>query len=110
MGNGTISGGGGNWNTTTTNWTNSSGMPNSTWQSGTAVFGAPGGSVTLTSAISAESLIFNTNLYLINGTDTLTLTGSARRLMSPTSGTRRRLARRSPAPRGWRLTGPGRSS
>jgi autotransporter-associated beta strand protein len=75
---GTIAGGSGNWNTSTNNWTTSDGTVNSTWAGGTAIFAAPGGTVTLTSPISAQSLIFNgSELYTLSGTQTLTLAGSA---------------------------------
>ena len=75
-----VSGGSGNWNTTGTNWTNSTGSTNSTWQSGTAVFSTPGGTVTLTSPISAQVLIFNNNAsYTLAGTQTLTMTSAPRR-------------------------------
>jgi autotransporter-associated beta strand protein len=75
-----VSGGTGNWNTTSNNWTNASGSVNSTWGGGTAIFGATAGTVTLTSAISAQGLIFNTTGYVLTSTaaaDTLTLAGTA---------------------------------
>lgn len=75
--NGTIEGGPGTWNATGLNWTNSGGTINTKWQSGTAVFGGTSGTVTLTSAISAQGLTFNSTGYTIAGTSTLTLTGSA---------------------------------
>ena len=70
-----ISGGSGTWNATTNNWTNSAGSANSTWQSGTAIFGTTGGTVTLGSGINAQGLIFSTTGYVINGTS-LNLTGA----------------------------------
>ena len=57
-GGGVISGGSGSWNTTASNWTSATGASNSNWQNGTAIFAASSGTVTLTSAISAEALIF----------------------------------------------------
>ena len=74
---GTISGGNGNWSATANNWTNSTGNSNSAWQSGTAVFGGPGGTVTLTSPIGAQVLIFNHGGYTLAGTQTLTMIGTA---------------------------------
>ena len=73
----TISGGTGNWNTTNTNWANASGGGNSKWLGGTAVFGTPGGTVTLASAISAQALIFDSTNYVLTGTGSLALTGTA---------------------------------
>ncbi|HEY3898205.1 MAG TPA: autotransporter-associated beta strand repeat-containing protein [Chthoniobacter sp.] len=73
---GTISGGTGNWNASTTNWTNSTGTTNSAWQSQTAFFGGTGGTVTLTSPISAQGLVFNSSGYTLAGSNVLTLTGT----------------------------------
>jgi autotransporter-associated beta strand protein len=74
---GVITGGAGTWNTTTNDWTTSTGSSNSAWQSGTAVFGAPGGTITLGSAVTAQALIFGANGYVISGSPALTLTGPA---------------------------------
>ena len=73
---GSVTGGSGTWNSTTNNWTNSTGAANGTWQGGSAIFNAPGGTVTLASPISAQSLIFNTTGYVLSGTSALTLTGA----------------------------------
>lgn len=72
-----IQGGNGTWNATATNWTISSGVNNTTWQGGTAVFGGTAGTVTLSGTISAQGLIFNTTGYVIAGTSALTLAGTA---------------------------------
>src|SRR6202012_2363767 len=59
------------------NWTDGSGATNASWQGGTAVFAAPGGTVTLTSAINAQGLIFGSSGYVLAGTSfALNLTGS----------------------------------
>jgi autotransporter-associated beta strand protein len=84
---GVIAGGSGNWSATGNNWTNSTGLSNSTWQSGTAVFGAPGGTVTLTSPISAQVLIFNSGGYTLAGGQSLTLTGPAAAIDVTNAGT-----------------------
>lgn len=83
---GTISGGTGNWSTANNNWTDSTGTANSTWKGGTAIFGGTSGTVTLTSPISAEVLIFNSNGYSIKGTQNLTLAGSAPAILASTTG------------------------
>ena len=72
---GHVSGGSGNWNNSNNNWT-ATGATNTTWNGGTAVFNAPGGTVTLTSAISAQGLIFGSSGYTLSGTNALTLTGT----------------------------------
>lgn len=74
--NGSITGGSGNWSAGGANWTNSTGTTNTTWNSGTAVFGGTAGTVTVSSAISAQALIFNSSGYTIAGSQTLTLSGS----------------------------------
>lgn len=75
--NGVVSGGSGNWTTLGNNWANSNGTANSTWQGGTAVFAGTAGTVTLTSPITAQALIFNSTGYTIGGTQVLTMGGSA---------------------------------
>ena len=69
---------------TGTNWL--TGATNSVWQSGTGVFNSPSGTVTLTSPISAQVLIFNTASYTLAGTQTLTMTGSAPAIVVTNSG------------------------
>ena len=72
-----IAGGSGTWNATSTNWTDNAGAVNAKWGGGTAIFNAPGGTVTLGSAISAQGLVFGSNGYVLTGSNTLTLTGTA---------------------------------
>jgi autotransporter-associated beta strand protein len=75
-GNGVISGGSGTWNSTTTNWTTSDGLSNSTWQGGVAVFDVPGGTVTLAAPINAQGLTFGSTGYTLSGTSPLNLVGT----------------------------------
>ena len=86
-GNGSIHGGTGNWNTTTTNWTNIAGTTNTNWKNDGAVFGGTAGTVTLTSAITAQQLTFNTTGYVLAGTNTLTLTGASPIISVANAGT-----------------------
>jgi fibronectin-binding autotransporter adhesin len=76
--NGAIDGGSGNWDNFITNWTNSTGTANSSWQNGTAVFGGSAGTVTLTDQIFFAGMVFMTDGYLINaaGANSLHLVGS----------------------------------
>lgn len=73
-------GGVGNWNVNSTaNWWN--GSANVVWPAlgGTnddAFFGGAAGTVTLTSAITANDLIFNTTGYILSGAEILTLNGT----------------------------------
>jgi fibronectin-binding autotransporter adhesin len=64
--NGVIDGGTGNWHNFATNWTNSTGTANSSWQNGIAVFGGSTGTVTLTDQIFFAGMVFMTDGYLIN--------------------------------------------
>ena len=76
--NGVANGGSGNWDNFQNNWTGVGGAnPNAAWQNGTAVFGAPNGTVTITDTVNAQGLIFGTNGYVINGLggNTLNLVG-----------------------------------
>jgi fibronectin-binding autotransporter adhesin len=68
----------GTWDTTSLNWTGVSGL--TTWpiaSSGTdtAVFGSPGGTVTLSGTITADALTFNASGYTITGGTSLLLDG-----------------------------------
>ena len=75
-----INGGSGTWNSTASNWTDSAGATNKTWQGGMAVFDAPGGTVTLAAPINAQGLTFGSTGYTIAGTSSLNLVGT---LMAP---------------------------
>jgi autotransporter-associated beta strand protein len=74
---GSVVGGSGTWNATSMNWTGATGAVNYSWQSGTAIFSGTAGTVTLGSAVSAQSLVFDTSGYVVTGPYTLTMTGSA---------------------------------
>jgi autotransporter-associated beta strand protein len=68
----------GTWDTTSLNWTGTSGS--TTWpavSSGTdtAIFGSSGGTVTLSGTITADALAFNANGYTITGGSSLRLDG-----------------------------------
>ena len=77
IGNGSIGGGSGTWNNTTTNWTNGGGSLNSAWQGGTADFRTIGGTVMLGAPINAQGLIFGVTGYTLSGTSALNLVGTA---------------------------------
>jgi fibronectin-binding autotransporter adhesin len=64
--NGVINGGTGNWDNFTTNWTDSSGNTNSSWQNGMAVFAGSFGIVTVTQPIFFTGMEFMTNGYQID--------------------------------------------
>ena len=75
--NSVVNGGAGTWDLTSARWTDSGGVANTTWSSGTAVFaGATGGTVMLAKPINAEGLIFSTTGYTLSGTSALNLVGS----------------------------------
>ncbi len=84
-------GGAGNWNVNSTaNWWD--GAANVVWPAlgGTdddAVFGSTAGTVTLTSAITANDLTFNTTGYILSGAQTLTLNGTTPTITVGTSVT-----------------------
>ncbi len=82
---GGTAGGGGTWNATTgANWWNGGG--DQTWNNGDAAFGGTtGGTVTLSSPVSASDLFLNTTGYTITG-QTLSLT-SGSITMNASSGT-----------------------
>ena len=69
-----VTGGSGNWDLTTANWTTDAGVSNITWDSSTAVFGDTGGTVTVTEPVSAAGITFTADNYLVTGS-TITLTG-----------------------------------
>jgi len=70
---GTVHGGDGSWNTTLTNWTDSTGNDDFTWSDLTAVFIGAAGDVHVEDHISIEGLHFGTDgyrLYSLAGEDT----------------------------------------
>ena len=77
-GDGVSQGGGGTWDKTITNWDVGSGVAHAVWADGnTAIFGSTGGTVTLSTPISALNLQFTGTGYSVGptATNTLTLTG-----------------------------------
>ena len=79
VGDGIVHGGNGTWNNSTTNWTTSTGTPNSPWQGISAVFEGAAGTVTVADAIAYQSLQFSTSGYVVtaSGSGMLTPTGVA---------------------------------
>jgi len=81
-GDGASAGTTGTWNTSTLNWDQGSTLAHVAWNNGsndTAIFGGTGGTVTLGTAISANSLIFahTSGTYTVSGSNALTLGGTA---------------------------------
>ncbi len=69
LGNGTVDGGVGTWNATSTNWTGLPGQAgvNAPWQSSVGVFQGTAGTVTVTGTQAFDTLQFNTDGYILNG-------------------------------------------
>src|ERR1700722_20059463 len=80
--------GGGNWDTTTADWSNL--VTDQTWVNdgtSTAVFGALGGRVSLTTPINAAGVTFGGGSgYTIAGPDALNLTGTAPTIAGNSAG------------------------
>ncbi|MGX1305536.1 fibronectin-binding autotransporter adhesin [Amorphus suaedae] len=76
--NGTVDGGSGTWDGTTTNWTTSSGSVNFAWSKSVGVFSGTAGTVTVSGTQAFDTLQFKTSGYQLTG-GTLAL--------SPASGT-----------------------
>ena len=76
IGNGTVDGGSGTWNATSTNWTGAPGQAgiNDRWRGEVGVFAGAAGTVTASGALSFEGLQFKTDGYHLTG-DALTMTG-----------------------------------
>ncbi|MHA6193129.1 autotransporter-associated beta strand repeat-containing protein [Pseudomonas wadenswilerensis] len=70
---GTIQGGSGNWDGTTTNWTKLDGTGNRKWNSKFAVFQGAAGTVTVDGSQSVTGLQFLTDGYTLGGTGALQL-------------------------------------
>ena len=90
---GTIHGGGGTWDNSTTNWTNSMGLTSPAWAGAAGVFSAGSGTVTVGAAVTASSFGFvqGAGAYTLNVSPTfsLTVTGTG---ITNTSGTTQNLA------------------
>ncbi len=72
IGNGTVDGGSGTWNTSDTNWTNNDGIGNTNWQDMTAVFAGAAGLVEIAEDVYVTGLEFTTggyNLQSLGGYD-----------------------------------------
>jgi fibronectin-binding autotransporter adhesin len=78
LANSTVDGGTSTWDATTTNWTTSTGTPNSNWQdSAVGIFQGTAGTVTVSGTRSIGGLTFNTTNYIIgNAANNGTLTGA----------------------------------
>jgi autotransporter-associated beta strand protein len=78
-GDGTIHGGSGTWNNSTTNWTTPNGAINASWQGGVAVFAGAAGTVTISEPVAYQGLQFATTGYTVTatGSGALTPTGVA---------------------------------
>ena len=77
VGDGTIHGGSGTWDTTTTNWTNMDGKTNGSWNKGFAIFAGTGGTVTLGGNIQLNGMEFMVNGYTVTAPGSETLMGGA---------------------------------
>src|SRR4051812_16720017 len=78
-GDGTVTGGSGNWDTVSGFWTTDGGQTNLTWNNGNndeAVFGDGTGSINVAEPITAGALTFNSSDYILSG-NTITLGGAA---------------------------------
>ncbi|WP_246712014.1 autotransporter-associated beta strand repeat-containing protein, partial [Phyllobacterium myrsinacearum] len=89
-GNQTVEGGTGQWDGTTTNWTDSAGAVNTNWNPASpgnnAVFGGTAGIVTVVGQQRTSTIDFNTAGYVING-GTLNLAGSPDKIINVAAGT-----------------------
>ena len=84
--NGTVSGGNGTWDNTTTNWTVANGSSNSAWNQGFAVFEGTAGTVTLGANVTMAGLQFVTTGYLITTTNGSTITAATGTILEANSG------------------------
>jgi outer membrane autotransporter protein len=71
--NNVVNGGGGTWSSAGTTWTDSGGVANTTWGSGTGIFQGSGGTVAVQGAQSFNTLQFTGNGYTLSGSGTLNL-------------------------------------
>ena len=84
--NGTVGGGTGTWDNTTTNWTVADGSSNSAWKQGFAVFEGTAGTVTLAQNVTMAGLQFVTNGYLITTANGSTITAATGTILEAGSG------------------------
>ena len=83
---GTVSGGTGTWDNTTTNWTVADGSTNSAWRQGFAVFEGTAGTVTLAQNVTMAGLQFVTTGYLITTSNGSTITAAAGTILEAGTG------------------------
>ena len=83
---GTVSGGTGTWDNTTTNWTVVNGSVNSAWKQGFAVFEGSAGTVTLGENVTMAGLQFVTTGYQITTANGSTITAASGTILEANSG------------------------
>src|SRR5271157_2188864 len=83
---GTVTGGTGTWDNTTTNWTVANGSSNSAWNQGFAVFEGTAGTVTLGANVTMAGLQFVTTGYLITTTNGSTITAASGTILEANTG------------------------
>ena len=83
---GTVSGGTGTWDNTTTNWTVADGSSNSAWKQGFAVFEGTAGTVTLGANVTMAGLEFMTTGYQITTANASTITAATGTVLQAVSG------------------------
>ena len=83
---GTVSGGTGTWDNTTTNWTVVNGSVNSAWKQGFAVFEGTAGTVTLGANVTMAGLQFVTTGYQITTSNGSTITAASGTILEANSG------------------------
>src|SRR5271157_5752833 len=83
---GTVTGGTGTWDNTTTNWTVADGSVNSAWKQGFAVFEGTAGTVTLGANVTMAGLQFATTGYLITTTNGSTITAASGTILEANTG------------------------
>lgn len=88
-GNGASEGAPGNWSTAISNWDSGSGLAHVAWTNANndlAVFAGTAGTVTLTTAVTANALTFNVTGYTVAGTSALTLAGGGAAITTSAAG------------------------
>ena len=83
---GTVSGGTGTWDTTTTNWTIANGSTNSAWKQGFAVFEGTAATVTLGANVTMAGLQFVTTGYQITTANGSTITAASGTVLEALGG------------------------
>jgi autotransporter-associated beta strand protein/T5SS/PEP-CTERM-associated repeat protein len=78
IGNGTVHGGNGIWDTTSTNWTDPTGILDDAWTGGQAVFQGTAGTVNIVETVAFRALDFTTDGYVIEGAGELATSDNGR--------------------------------